>query len=386
MDRRLVSLVAAAIILGSSPAFGQNGSVGVAYPATGIKIDGDLGDWPKNATTYPIARVEYGDKLASTTDLKAQFRMAYDVAEHVLYVGVEVNDDSIVLDGPGVARWDSQDGCEIFLNAAHAASGSPVVQYARYGDQSRVVGPSAATDQAVKVAVARTETNLIYEWRIDLCAELVDDWVIGFDISVADKDKDGSFSWLAWGKGTQKVDTTERCGEFILVRPETKLGEVSGSIAWREKSEAILPPKVRVQSSRSAQFWRDAIVDPSGAYRAKNLAPGRYSIHAVDTADIRVDAKPHVDVEIDAETPAKAKLLEAVPIPWPGLIGNEGALRSAEAMDVPALDRFLRAYLDYFKIPGISVAVIKDSKVVYQRGLGVKNSVTQEPRDRRYRL
>ena len=78
---------------------------------------------------------------------------------------------------------------------------------------------------------------IIYEWRIDLGAELVDDRVIGFDISVADKDKDGSFSWLAWGPGTQKVDMPDRCGEFMLVRPETEFGEVSGSVAWKDASE-----------------------------------------------------------------------------------------------------------------------------------------------------
>ena len=138
IDRHLVSLFAATMFLGASPTYGQNGSVGVAYPATGIKIDGDLSDWPKNATTYPVARVEYGDKLAGKDDLNAQFRVAYIVAEHALYVAVEVSDNSIVLDGPGVARWDAQDGCELFVNAAHAGSGSPVVQYVRYGNQSQV--------------------------------------------------------------------------------------------------------------------------------------------------------------------------------------------------------------------------------------------------------
>ncbi len=70
--------------------------------------------------------------------------------------------------------------------------------------------------------------------------------------------------------------------------------------------------------------------------------------------------RPHVDVEINAGIPAKAKLLQVVPIPWPGLIGNEGVLRSAGPIDAEALDRVLRAYLDYYKIPGMSVAVIKD--------------------------
>ncbi len=379
IDLRLVSLFTAAMFLGSSPTYGQNGSVGVAYPATVIKIDGELSDWPKNATTYPIARVEHGDKLAGKDDLNAQFRVAYSVAEHALYVAVEVSDNSIVLDGPGVARWDAQDGCELFVNAAHAGSGSPIVQYARYGNQSQVVGPSGATDRAVKVAVARTETHVTYEWRVDLGAELVDDRVIGFDISVADKDKDGSFSWLAWGAGTQKVDMPDRCGEFILIRPETQLGEVSGAVAWKDRSEAILPARVRIQSSRSALFWREAIVDPSGAYKATHLPLGTYSIHAVDSSDIRVDVRPHVDVEIKAGRPAKAELLQVVPIPWPGLIGDEGVLRSAGPIDAEALDRVLKAYLDYYKIPGMSVAVIKDSKVVYHRGLGVRNMLTQEP-------
>ena len=379
IDRHLVSLVAAAMLLGASPTYGQNGSVGVAYPATGIKIDGDLSDWPKNATTYPVARVEYGDKLAGKDDLDAQFRVAYNVAEHALYVAVEVSDNSIVLDGPGVARWDAQDGCEVFVSAAHASSASPVVQYVRYGNQSQFIGPPGATEQTVKVAVARTETPIIYEWRIDLGGELVDDRVIGFDISVADKDKDGSFSWLAWGPGTQKADTPDRCGEFLLVRPETKFGEVSGTIAWKDPSEAILPSRVRIQSTGSAPLWRGAIVDPSGTYKATKLPLGSYSIHAVDSSEIRVDVKPHVDVEITADAPAKAKLLQVTPIPWPGLIGDEGVLRTAGTFDAEALDRVLKAYLDYYKIPGISVAVIKDSKVVYHRGLGVKNTLTQEP-------
>ena len=31
--------------------------------------------------------------------------------------------------------WNSQDGCELFIDAVHAASGSALTQYARYGDQ-----------------------------------------------------------------------------------------------------------------------------------------------------------------------------------------------------------------------------------------------------------
>ena len=120
-------------------------------------------------------------------------------------------------------------------------------------------------------------------------------------------------------------------------------------------------------------------MDSSGAYKATTLPAGPYSIHAVDSPDLRVDAKTSVDVQVEADRPAKADLLRVTPIPWPGLIGAEGVLRSSGPVNPDELDRFVQAYLDYFKIPGISVAVIKDFKVVYHRGFGVKNTATREP-------
>ena len=220
------------------PVYGQNGAVGIAFPATGITVDGDLCDWPKNLETYPIERIEFGDKLANDNDLKAHFRLAYNPGERALYVAVEVRDDSIVLDGPGEPVWNAQDGCELFIDAAHSPTGSPIIQYARYGNQNRALGPIEGADKKMKVAVTRTDSRTVYEWRIETDAELEPDRVIGFDVSVADKDKDGSFSWAAWGPGTQKLDVAGRCGEFLLVTPETRFGEVSGRVAWKDPSLA----------------------------------------------------------------------------------------------------------------------------------------------------
>jgi CubicO group peptidase (beta-lactamase class C family) len=375
---KLVALCAAVMLIASCPTYGQNGAVGVAFPVQGITVDGDLGDWPMGLQTYPIERIEYGDKLGGKDDLKAHFRIAYSAGEHALYVAVEVRDDSIVLDGPGELLWNAQDGCDLYIDAAHAGSGSPVMQYARWGNQSRVYGPIDGADKKVKVAVARTDNRTVYEWRVEVGAELDPDRAIGFDVSVADKDKDGSFSWAAWGPGTQKLDMPDRCGEFFLVSPETRFGEVSGLVAWKDPSPTALPARVRIQSSRTTQLWREATVDSAGAYKATNLPAGLYSVHAVDSPDIRVDAKTSVEVRVEADRLARADLLRVTPIPWPGLIGAEGMLRSSGPVDPDELDRFVQAYLEYFKIPGISVAIIKDFKVVYHRGFGVRNTVTRE--------
>ncbi len=179
VERRLVCFVAA-MLIGSYAAYGHNDAVGIAFPAKGITVDGDLGDWPAGLRTYPIERIESGDKPRGKDDLEAHFRLAYNPAERSLYVAVEVRDDSVVLDGPGEALWNTRDGCEIFVDASH--------------------------------------------------------------VSVADKDKDGSFSWAAWGSGTQKLDMPDRCGEALLVAPGTRFGEVSGIVAWKEASPSAVAP------------------------------------------------------------------------------------------------------------------------------------------------
>ena len=329
--------------------------------------------------TYPIGRIEYGDKLAGKDDLEAHFRLAYSPGERAVYVAVEVRDDSLVLDKPGDTAWDAQDGCELYIDAAHAGGGSPVIQYGRYGGRDQVYGPVEGLDNKVTVAVVRAGTRIVYEWRVEVGAELDPDRAIGFDVSVADRDQDGSFSWAAWGPGTQKLDMPDRCGEFLLVRPETRFGEVSGVVAWKDPSRSALPSRVRIQSSRTSTLWRNATVDSSGAYKAANLPAGPYTIRAVDSPDLRVDAKPSVNVRVEPDRPATAELLRVTPLPWPGLIGSEGVLRSPGPIDTDELDRLVRAYLDYFKIPGMSLAVIKDSRVVYHRGYGVKNAATREP-------
>src|SRR5262249_21899741 len=153
-----------------------------------------------------------------------------------------------------------------------------------------------------------------------------------------------------------------------------RFGEVSGLVAWKDPSPSALPSRVRIQSSRTGPLWRSATVDSSGAYRATTLPVGPYSIRAVDSPDLRIDPKTTVEVQVEADRPATTDLLRVTPLPWPGLIGSDGVLRRPGPIDPDKFDRFVRAYLEYYKIPGISIAVVKDFEVVYHRGFGVKNA------------
>ena len=160
------------------------------------------------------------------------------------------------------------------------------------------------------------------------------------------------------GLGTRHTEA-RRCGPMRRVpagnaRDPIRRGR--GGVAAHDPLLPALLARVRIQSSRTAQLWRDVAVEPAGAFKPTTLPVGPYSVHAVDTPDVRVDMKPHVDIDIEPGRLAIAGLLRVSPMPWPGLIGKEGVLRNSASIDSDKLDHVVKTYRDYFKIPGISVA------------------------------
>ena len=351
----------------------HNGTVAQASPVAGIKLDGDAADWPATLPPYPIARAEYGDAPSKEQDLSADFRIGYNHTESALYILVEVNDESAVLDTAAGRSWDTQDGCDLYVDAIH---GSLATQYAYYPDQ-----PSGSRNwDGVEVAMRQTAAGWLYEWRVEL-PEVGSGLSLGFDLSVADKDQDGSFSWIAWGPGTQKAFVPDRCGDLLLADPELKLGHIAGRIAWRGSSgtpSAPLPRRVRFQPLQPGSPQIQVKVDSTGAYTAA-LPAGTYALSAVDAMELRVVASDHLHVRVEADRQAEAGLLQVSPLPEPQLAGEEGILLSPGPIDPAQVDRFVQAYMEYFEIPGLSLALIKDGAIVYHRGFGVKSTATGAP-------
>ncbi|MCC7264686.1 MAG: serine hydrolase [Candidatus Latescibacteria bacterium] len=351
----------------------HNGTVAQAAPVAGIVVDGDAADWPATLPTYPIARAEYGDAPSGEQDLSAHFRVGYNHPESALYIVVEVNDESAVLDTAAGRSWDTQDGCELYLDAVH---GSLITQYAYYLDQ-----PSGRRSwDGVEVAAKKTAVGWRYEWRVEL-PEVGSGLSLGFDLSVADKDQDGSFSWIAWSPGTQKASVPDRCGDLLLADPTLKLGRIAGRIAWRGTSgtpSTPLPRRVRFQPLQPGSPQVQAKVDSTGAYTAA-LPAGAYALSAVDAMELRVVENDHLHVRVEADRQAEAGLFQVSPLPEPQLAGEQGLLLSPGPLDPAQVDRFAQAYMEYFKIPGLSLALIKDGAIVYHRGFGVKSTATGEP-------
>ena len=126
--RRNDLLVALLLVVWSTGAEAHNGAVAIATQVSGLRVDGDLGDWPVDAQWYPIALFSYGDVLDSKADLQAWFHVGYDPGEHAVYVAVEVEDESLVLGTGSRVSWNDGDGSEAYLEVAHDAAG-PSMQY-----------------------------------------------------------------------------------------------------------------------------------------------------------------------------------------------------------------------------------------------------------------
>ena len=242
----------------------HNGAVALAYPVEGITIDGDLSDWPADVISYPIALPVFKDKPKNKADLQAFFWIGHSVRENALYLAVEVEDESTVIDSTGGIERHNLDESLVYVDANHEHEDTPPTFY-RLGGHIR-----DGLGQAASAEVTREAYTHRYEWRINL-QHLQDrmqthaGMVLGLGVALFDSDADSSFSLMAWGRGATKSMHTARLGDVILVGEESGLGWIKG----RAVSEAGMPAvrrKVRISSLHSETFWVQTMTDGKGEY------------------------------------------------------------------------------------------------------------------------
>ena len=219
-----------ALLLPPTAAQAHNGRLGLAYPLDDIVIDGDFSDWPDSLHSRAIRLSQSGDPPVDSRDLQASFRVGYSEKQNSIFVAVEVADESIFLDSLN-SDWQSQDGCEVYVDIGHGLSGLPR-QYRLYGDHppaedldNFIIGGLHAEPANMAAAVQRGEGFHRYEWRIGVeqltLASLESGQSIGFDVAVIDRDEDGSFSWVSWGPQIGKVQDPDRVGDMLLLAAGT---------------------------------------------------------------------------------------------------------------------------------------------------------------------
>lgn len=212
----------------------------LAVPLSGIRLDGDLSDWPRGIPTQPMlnhfdayGRTDLaGQDLTQSQDLTPVMMVGYDANVDLVYLGVEVRDD-VNYNPPGPNHLQS-DGLEIYVSGlAGDAPGQQPTKYVMVPGDHQFVGfqGSPALRNGV---IGRTRTRSVwrrqgdittYEWQIDVFdrpgqrTDLIAGDVIGFDAVIVDHDgpRSGNPAWVPWGPAVgNKWTGNDRIGRLLL--------------------------------------------------------------------------------------------------------------------------------------------------------------------------
>ncbi|MCF6405494.1 serine hydrolase [Chitinophaga filiformis] len=365
----------------------HNGSVAFAYPLGKVTIDGDLSDWPKDATKYMIAMHLSDTKPKDEADFSGFFQLGYRLEDQSLYLAFTIRDDEFLEDTSENVAWNTQDGLQISLDALHLISGSGVASF-MYSKKLRNTNnafydpfASTASWNIMEVAMTRKGDMRFYEWRIHLGNELALDKSLGFDFNVFDKDQDGSFSWSDWGSGGSKYMNPNSLGDIVFLPKDGKLSTVSGKVNWDKHTDVKLPGQVRLRSLEHPKLWITAAIDSLGKYSVV-IPAGKYELSFPDRYfesddklyDVTYKTPPTVVAKPGQKIVAPDIVLPLAPVP--DLIPDKGILFDFTADNPGKVDSFIEAYREYYRIPGVSLALIRDGKVVYHKTYGVTNTIT----------
>ncbi len=393
-------IVCALLLLLAGPASADNGEVAFAYPAAGIEIDGDLSDWPESARPYPIERIQ-GNAPNGSTDFDADFRAAYDAEKKLLFVAVEVRDDSHTINEEEGAGWTSQDSYLLYVDPVHDPGRSAPILF-QAGEKYRELTLAPLRPEPtelprswddVEVAVRREGNRTLYEWRLQMGDGLTAGRTIGLDHLLYDEDENGEGgTYFHWGRQLGKSSNAGRLGDLVLLPEDASLGFARGYLVWDGPVEAELPRRIRLRSSENPNVWVDASVDQGGRFQL-SLPADTYDIELVYSIASpfsgwgdpqgRVALKEAAGLEVQANQINDAGTLQVVHHRAPDyLIPEQGVLATFDGNNpkhVADLTHFTEAFRRYYDIPGATLALVKDGEIVYHETFGVQNTLTGEP-------
>ncbi|XLS29031.1 serine hydrolase [Flavobacteriaceae bacterium M23B6Z8] len=375
---------------------GNNGSVAYIYPVSNISIDGNLNDWPADIQKIPLQNIHYGAGLSGPEDATAFWQGGYDPASGYLYIAALTIDDDYVKT-PDNGHYSSHDFQVLYIDPAHLKKGSGVIAYEIDEDHRKIVNQEGlsfypqlknASFNDVELVIKRELNTTIYEWKIKVSGALTPGRVLGFDYAVFDKDTNEDNVMVTWGP-TQgnKFMNSQLIGDLVLLATGDSLSNVSGTLEWKGEAGKKWPQAVVFNHQTNSDLFIAAGVDSLGNYSVK-LPKGVYDISIpaswqmnkwfdidlIKSGDhtTAIDVQNNKNIKVDAIAVAR--------IPKPALIPEKGLLHESFTKEsAQQTDAFIEAYRAYYNIPGVSLAIIQDGKLVYHQSYGVENTITQKP-------
>ncbi|TBW26546.1 serine hydrolase [Gramella sp. KN1008] len=364
-----------------------------AYPMDKIDIDGNLNDWPTYLPKNDISMLPYNDKIEGEGDFKAYFQVGYNQNKNVLLFSIVVEDDSFVEDTSNDAKWSTQDTYSLYIDEKHELNHSGVVKYTfnkLFGDQS---DPKISWDP--EIAQLQNWNNLTYaietigkkriiEFQLKLTEKIQRGKVVGIDFVLIDKDIDESEnSYVAWKNSVWKESDAGKLGQIMILDSQDKLEEIKGKLAWEQDTIDGYPSSIVLQSLKKPFDWVSLSLDSLGRF-ATELPSGKYEILLENDIIQMEDGYKKItfsDKENLISTgPDKDKVFTIAFKEKDNMIGLRGLLTKGSIQNNhKELDKFINSYLEYYNIPGVSLAIIENDEVAYYKTYGYKNLYTKEP-------
>ena len=371
----------------------------LAYPEKNITVDGSLSDWPESVNWYRISHY-YGGNTQSNEDFSAQFAVTYNKTEQAIYLAVKVLDDDFISDNG--KSHTTQDHMLLYLDTAHDIKGGTPVYYVasdRVLEVHHKPGGFDTRNQFLTLDKAQAARKYVgntiqYEWKISLNGHLqLNKNVLGLDFMMIDHDSDGgNEAILIWKDGFGKSYGSQKMGDLILVDDKTQSGKVTGQIDFKLLDTKDRINSIDIVSSQNPNLWVKTEVDTTGYFQAflpkgnYMLRPNRHFTSPIyssgfsqNTRKLEYAKMPSFEIKPNLTTSLEPISLKVKPQP-------EVSKRKGKGLPITYLtqkdiDTFIETWRNYFEIPAISVVVIRDNKVFYDKTLGYKSKLSNEKAD-----
>jgi CubicO group peptidase (beta-lactamase class C family) len=361
----------------------NNGKIAYCFQHD-ITIDGSTLDW------NPIDSIAISD---SEKSLRSYFKTAYNDSKQLLYFLVVVEDDHHEFDS--ARAWYQNDNVILYLNPGHEPV-APSCEMLIVNEEGLNLYQNDKAHQffnkkAIDIRIEHNGNRWIYEGSIALGRHIRSNRSLGFDVMVVDADPEKPTTYNSWGPGGFKEYQSGKLGDLVLLaQTASAFGFCKGSIAWEDNDEDDLPEVIKIQSQQLPDIWLHTEVDSMGRFYAK-LPAGKYSLssaYKIGSArqdhgygnQLRIDERTKLTFDVEAGATTALPQFSIPTFEFPEyLFLQEGLLHHYDESQKAVLETFIQATCSYYNIPGASVALVKDGKVVYHNIFGVENLLTQEP-------
>ena len=380
-----------ALLLSCNYALCHSGNIAISYPLANIQVDGDLSDWSGSVQKYPI-----NNFLGTASEQEVYFQTGYDLTRGILYVAVTILDDKHIFSNQKEDIFANlEDKQFLYLDPEHSSnkgSGVLTVRASQSGVKLQKVRSvwdaynRFFTEDKIRVKVSHNNGKTVYEWAVELGNAIQAYKSIGLDFLVVDYDgADTQQINSVWSKGGAKSAIPSGLGDLLLLPAKEQLSKVKGEIKWREESEKNLPNYYKIQSASQPDLWtvvkRDSInsytaILPFGEYRIRSFQKvnNEYSFNE----KVRINEYAEVAFKLAKEATVLEDTLWIERYKSPRFLIPQKGVFFQKEFDEVQLDAFVSAYKAFYGVTGLSLAVIKDGEIVYDKHFGVENTITQD--------